>query len=595
MRLLNAHTLEFEEVPNCESKTYAILSHTWGSNELSYQDMLGYQRRQKAETAVERSVCDMLWPNSPEGPGLDKIRSCARQALKDNINHIWVDTCCIDKSSSAELQESINSMFTWYLQARVCYAFLSDVSTAVRTQIRNPNSDFRCSRWFTRGWTLQELLAPSEVHFFNSDWRLIGTRRSLSNVIMEITGIEVRWINEFWSQRYSGTSVQPSVGTKMSWAAKRVTSRPEDEAYSLLGIFEIHMPLIYGEGRQAFTRLQREIMKISDDASLLSWGCTRSLIPNLNESNIFAPSVKAFHGSNKIEPCNLDGYPRNIFRESQQVLEITLPVKSDPNSPGLCYGILSCGMRSLVTTGNGFDFNLIAVLPLITAERYNADTYAGDHEYIRNPRLGPLMVPGSFVQGAVLKTIRILTLKHKTSRRFNNSTLSIMRKTDVQRSRFGRKESDTPPLRSCTQNWELRSTYPPLSFLEERFQIRSVSMSFKNAQLGMEPLSRLNRLLMVEHTKTGTQLVLLTTFQMEELVKIKRGNLMSTEALHLYRILRCWRLGPEQLFTLDLALRLFTHENDTLEGLELTDSRLEEDIPNEHLLITWDRPDLSLR
>ncbi|KAF8857863.1 HET-domain-containing protein, partial [Acephala macrosclerotiorum] len=245
MRLLNVKTLKFEEfigevgdgIP-----PYAILSHTWGSEEVTYNDHTS-QRSQTKE-------------------GHKKIRRCCQVAESEGFQYVWIDTCCIDKSSSAELSEAINSMFQWYRDAGICYAYLSDVDSSGDPSKKA--SSFAQSRWFTRGWTLQELLAPAELVFLASDWVEIGTKRSLCDAVSDITRISKKVLEECrWSEY--------SVAQKMSWAAGRNTTRLEDEAYCLMGLFDVNMPLLYGEGRKAFSRLQQEILKQSDDPSIFAW------------------------------------------------------------------------------------------------------------------------------------------------------------------------------------------------------------------------------------------------------------------------------------------------------------------------------------
>jgi hypothetical protein len=218
---------------HAEVPRYAILSHTWGDDEVLYQDFVG-------NTAKGRA-------------GFSKLMFCAEQARRNALDYFWVDTCCIDKSSSAELQEAINSMFQWYGNAARCFVYLSDVQASVRQG--DISRAFRASRWFTRGWTLQELLAPAAVEFFTSDGIRIGGKMGLTQEIHEITGISVsalqgRHLSEF------------SVEERFKWAQTRVTTRGEDSAYCLLGIFNIHMPLIYGEGASsAMKRLREEIIR----------------------------------------------------------------------------------------------------------------------------------------------------------------------------------------------------------------------------------------------------------------------------------------------------------------------------------------------
>jgi hypothetical protein len=209
---------------------YAILSHTWGADneEVTFKDLENGAGKGKS--------------------GYNKIRFCGKQAAKDGLEFFWLDTCCIDKSSSAELSEAINSMFRWYHNAAKCYVYLSDVSIG---------SAIQYSRWFTRSWTLQELLAPTSVEFFSADGKRVGDRISLEQEIHNITGISIRALQ-------GNPLCQFNVDQRLSWAKGRQAKREEDAAYSLLGIFDIYMPLIYGEGRKkAFIRLHREIEQSS--------------------------------------------------------------------------------------------------------------------------------------------------------------------------------------------------------------------------------------------------------------------------------------------------------------------------------------------
>jgi hypothetical protein len=221
---------------------YAILSHTWGSDheEVTFKDL--------QEDAGRRKFGSI---------GYKKLYFCGREASRHGISYFWVDTCCIDKSSSTELSEAINSMFKWYRGAERCFAYLPDVSTSRCFDISVPEVDaaFRRSRWFTRGWTLQELIAPSSVEFFSLEGELLGDKKSLERQIHEITGIP---INALRGSPLSEFSVEE----RKSWATRRTTRRKEDEAYCLLGIFDIFMPLLYGEGREkAMMRLQETIDK----------------------------------------------------------------------------------------------------------------------------------------------------------------------------------------------------------------------------------------------------------------------------------------------------------------------------------------------
>jgi hypothetical protein len=226
-------------------------------------------------------------------PGYAKINYASRQSQSDGIDYVWVDTCCIDKSSSAELSESINSMYRWYQKSAVCYAYLEDV-TSIMSEVHSENLEFRCSRWFTRGWTLQELIAPAKVLFFGKKWTYLGDKLNLSSLISSITRIHEDVVQN------PPTLSRMSVAKRMSWAATRETTRIEDVAYSLLGIFGVNMPLLYGEGNKAFIRLQEEILKESDDQSLFAWNCP--MYYEVNSLGILATSPIFFMGSGNIIP-----------------------------------------------------------------------------------------------------------------------------------------------------------------------------------------------------------------------------------------------------------------------------------------------------
>ncbi|RYO80968.1 hypothetical protein DL762_007374 [Monosporascus cannonballus] len=229
-----------EDVIGDRIPRYAILSHRWGMEEVTFKDLMD--------------------GTGPSKQGYDKIRFCSDQAERDGLDHFWVDTCCIDKSSSAELTEAINSMFQWYRNAAKCYVYLDDVSKPAFQTGDEPNyqlwePDLRKSKWFTRGWTLQELLAPASVEFFSREGARLGTKRSLELPISDITGIPLKVLR-------GSPILDCTVPERMAWAEPRQTTRDEDKAYSLLGIFDVQMPLIYGEGREkAFKRLQEEIDK----------------------------------------------------------------------------------------------------------------------------------------------------------------------------------------------------------------------------------------------------------------------------------------------------------------------------------------------
>ncbi|KAH8668817.1 heterokaryon incompatibility protein-domain-containing protein [Xylariales sp. PMI_506] len=227
MRLIHTESLEVQEFFGDQVPDYAILSHTWGKGEVTLQDM----RLGTREVMMK--------------PGFQKIQSTCTQALVDGHDWAWIDTCCIDKTSSAELSEAINSMYQWYSRAAVCYAYLSDFS-----ELRPDDYPFEQSLWFTRGWTLQELIAPIKVVFYDRNWECIGTLddAALLGRVQAITSIPAECLRRVMPPS------EFSVAKRMSWAANRHCTRVEDVAYSLMGLFDVNMPLLYGEGDKAFTR-----------------------------------------------------------------------------------------------------------------------------------------------------------------------------------------------------------------------------------------------------------------------------------------------------------------------------------------------------
>ena len=245
MRLLNTSSLQLLELPPFETRRYAILSHTWEEDEVLFDEILRAEGNSNDSIAIRRKK------------GFKKIVNACKRVAEDQHEYLWIDTCCINKPSNTELSEAINSMFRWYRDAEMCYAYLADVDYSSSTA---PKS----SRWFTRGWTLQELLAPTEVTFVDCHWRTIGTRSAMANMLQDITGIDEAVLK---GKSFS----EVSVAQRMSWASQRQTTRVEDRAYSLLGLFGVNMPMMYGERENAFIRLQQAILRRSDDTSIFDW------------------------------------------------------------------------------------------------------------------------------------------------------------------------------------------------------------------------------------------------------------------------------------------------------------------------------------
>lgn len=300
MRLIHTSKLQLVEFTGRHVPPYAILSHTWEDLEISYKDF-------------QRFTATLGLPTD------SKIGRCCSLAASEGWQYVWVDTCCIDKSSSAELTESINSMYKWYERAEVCYVYLTDISLKAANQDNKLAKSFGESRWFTRGWTLQELLAPERVVFYDCDWLEIGCKDTLRDAISNATNIQLDYLFD---------PAEASVAAKMSWVSSRETTRPEDTAYCLLGLFDVSMPLIYGEGNKAFTRLQYQIIQSSSDQSIFAWRCPKVSIKGLT-NNLLATTPKYFEDSGDIVPLDSALWDRNSFSVRNRGLVVDLYIEKN--------------------------------------------------------------------------------------------------------------------------------------------------------------------------------------------------------------------------------------------------------------------------
>ena len=347
MRLLNVHTRLLEEFIGDNVPPYVILSHTWGEQEVSLQDL-------GRDGHVEKL-------------GYAKIDGCCRVADEKGIAYVWVDTCCIDKTSSSELSEAINSMFRWYQQAEVCCVYLSDVVSGEDPYAED--SSFRKSRWFTRGWTLQELIAPRTIQFFDVSWRSIGvgySRGSSGHVINAKRNASVTLLSDItrirWHVLHNGKLDGLAVAEKLAWAAGRQTTRVEDTAYCLLGIVGVNMPLLYGEGPKAFLRLQEQIMSSSYDDSLLAWGFRLPTGSIYDRGTILASSPEKFRGcSNADSHICLGKQKVSHFMMTNRGLNIELPLLLLDKENGLTLALLDC---SCLDNDFWFTHDIIAI-PLL--------------------------------------------------------------------------------------------------------------------------------------------------------------------------------------------------------------------------------------
>ncbi|KAH0537946.1 hypothetical protein FGG08_005396 [Glutinoglossum americanum] len=310
MRLLHCKTFQLESHDDPTTRPpYAIFSHRWGREEVLYDDIRdqphavdfvvlqeyiqGLEKELNelkchlrvakgtggaadsrgvrvgdGENIVGGGAIDLRLHRAKKKEGWAKIEGCCAEASRLGFTYVWIDTCCINKDSSTELSEAINSMFVWYREADLCLAYLEDYTYSSPTPYIPEPIQRGTSQWFTRGWTLQELIAPREVVFYNKYWTFIGCRTSLADIISGLTGISAKIL----SPRSGAHLSDFSVATRLSWAAGRKTTRGEDRSYSLLGLLGVSMPIIYGEGEEAaFFRLQTEIFRSSSDHSIFAW------------------------------------------------------------------------------------------------------------------------------------------------------------------------------------------------------------------------------------------------------------------------------------------------------------------------------------
>lgn len=244
MPFVDTSTLKHQQAANSElpelPNGYAILSHRWTEDKVTCKD-----------------IADPAEPVFEHKRGYAKFFGSYQLARPLGHKLIWIGTCCIDKTDSVELGQAINSTYRWYAKSAACIAYLEDVGHGQEV--------FHDSRWFERGWTLQELIAPRRVKFYDYRWDFIGEKQDLVDQLSSRTRIPRDvLINKVTPQSCS-------IAQRMSWAAERKTTRVEDTAYCLMGPFNINMPMIYGEEEKAFIRLREEIIKRNADQTIFAW------------------------------------------------------------------------------------------------------------------------------------------------------------------------------------------------------------------------------------------------------------------------------------------------------------------------------------
>jgi hypothetical protein len=364
MRVLNTTTFELHsrEQEFFKSEGYAILSHRWVGAEVTFDTL--------PEHLPELKSTEARYLASPQ---LSKIRGACETARQLGFTWIWIDNCCINKASQTELAESINSMFKWYRDSQMCITYLSDVKFDAASERRDGNSPeifqkintVQPSEWFFRGWTLQELLAPKKMNFYDTNWTYMGTKDSLAPEIERITGISSAYLTNAMPFR------DACIATKLSWMAGRKTTREEDIAYSMLGIFSVFLDPLYGEGVNAFMRLQQLLQSTINDESLYAWSMPHPShaksysIERRSETTwgpgewgLLAPTPDWFRGCGHV---TIDGGPRikrtvNAFAPTQEGAR--MEVFASPSE------------RSRMTLATLLNFTLVCSIPAILYLRH---------------------------------------------------------------------------------------------------------------------------------------------------------------------------------------------------------------------------------
>ncbi|KAI6002318.1 heterokaryon incompatibility protein-domain-containing protein [Pisolithus orientalis] len=385
---------------NDKTTKYVILSHRWGT-EVDYDEMTRLMKMNEQDKDEIR-----------QRDGYQKIIKSCEQAMKDGYMWLWIDTCCIDKRSSTELSEAINSMYRWYRNSQMCYVYLNDVDDSV-FPTKQDSSKFGLyngwPEWFSRGWTLQELIAPGEVEFFNRNWVSIGTKQELASTLEDITRIPQKVLRDERVLRSTYSPERPLVAHILSWAADRKTTREEDRAYSLMGLFGVNMPMLYGERSKAFQRLQLEIIRVSSDHSIFAWNPKGRFDPL---GGVLADDPSCFRGCHNIKNVEpkvffkeLEAYVRHdtfdvavdwrildLLRwgaESPQLfrfdvtnlgIQVLWPVTVDPDDPRYIEAILPCRDRY----GNLITINM---------ESHGLGYWRSRHPATRFPHAYPMFTP----------------------------------------------------------------------------------------------------------------------------------------------------------------------------------------------------------
>lgn len=385
MRLLSTKSFEVVSIREDEIPPYAILSHTWwDKDEVTLQDMEWLWTKLLSVNILKAKQ------------GVQKVLNAAKVAASDGYNWIWIDTCCIDKTSSSELSEAINSMYRWYQGSEICYVYLADAELGDK-ELRNLSDEsliqlIRDSRWITRGWTLQELIAPRSVSFYSKDWSFLGKSNEdrIIRLLAEATGIDIGVLSGDIATQ------EVSVANRMRWASRRKTTRQEDMAYCLMGLFSVNMPLLYGEGgTRAFIRLQVEILQATDDQTIFAWSAPPGSKDHSGASGLLADSPASFRDTPRMYPM-LDWYqsesstPWSMTNRGLMVQLYLQPSKSKTNpqedSADDFVAVLYCSADSTRVDDRGREW-IHEYSPAISLRRLWGDQFArvntDDRRYVR--------------------------------------------------------------------------------------------------------------------------------------------------------------------------------------------------------------------
>ena len=319
MRLIKVEKVEdlkFKEFgADAELPRYAILSHTWGDpdTEVTFEELQSLSLPETDENDKTRVRGKA---------GFSKIENACREARTDGYKYLWVDTCCIRKTTSEET-EAVNSMFRWYRGAKVCYAYLNDVALSKVEDDGNHDlvtkPELSSARWFARGWTVMELIAPVKVEFFDKNWKFLGTRKTLKTMLSNITKINEAVLAD--TKKLKKTTI----AQRMSWMVGRKTFKDEDVVYSMLGIFDVNMNTIYGEGKdKAFNRLQKKLAKEfankDDDQTLYAWQPSQPLHPNRPEDTVKGTRIRPMKSTKDGLSMYASDYADYVFKGSKGIV-----------------------------------------------------------------------------------------------------------------------------------------------------------------------------------------------------------------------------------------------------------------------------------